>query len=84
MESPKIVGRDRLERVRTGIEAIRRTYHIAEPPPKAFIEAIEIYDRGHRDSCIYKGFKLVWLLELLGDIRGFVGVWGTLLYRWGC
>ena len=45
----KIVDRKRLERVRTGIEAIRKTYHIAEPPPKAYIEAIEIYDKGHRD-----------------------------------
>ncbi|GBF09927.1 hypothetical protein apy_16520 [Aeropyrum pernix] len=45
----KIVGRERLERVRIGIEAIRKTYHIAEPPPKAYIGAIEIYDKGHRD-----------------------------------
>ena len=45
----RIVRREKLERVRIGIRAIRETYHVVEPPPDAYIEAVEIYDRGHRD-----------------------------------
>jgi len=45
----KIVGREKLERVKIGLEAIRKSYRVAEPPPEAYIEAIKIYDKEHRD-----------------------------------
>ena len=45
----KIVDRAKLERVRLGIEAVRNTYRVLEPPPEAYIDAIRIYDEGHRD-----------------------------------
>ncbi len=45
----KIVDRGRLERVRIGLEAIRRTYQVIEPPPEAYIKAIKIYGEGHKD-----------------------------------
>jgi predicted nucleic acid-binding protein len=45
----RIVRREELGRVEVGIRAIRETYHLVEPPPEAYIEAVEIYDRGHRD-----------------------------------
>ena len=45
----KIVPQDKLERVRVGVEAIRNTYNLLEPPPEAYIEAIEIYHEGHKD-----------------------------------
>ena len=48
-EMLKVVDRDKLERVRLGIEAVRSSYRAVEPPPEAYINAIEIYDRGHRD-----------------------------------
>jgi hypothetical protein len=37
----KIVGREKLERVKIGLEAIRKSYRVAEPPPEAYIEAIK-------------------------------------------
>jgi len=45
----KIVPRDKLERIRVGVEAIRSTYNLLEPPPKAYVEAIKIYHEGHKD-----------------------------------
>jgi predicted nucleic acid-binding protein len=45
----KIVSREKLERIRVGIDAIRRTYQVIEPPPEAYIKAMEIYDKGHKD-----------------------------------
>jgi len=45
----KIVPQDKLGRVKLGIEAIRNTYSLLEPPPEAYIEAIRIYREGHKD-----------------------------------
>ncbi|MEM0277927.1 MAG: PIN domain-containing protein [Pyrobaculum sp.] len=45
----KLVGREKLERVRLGLEAIRASYRVAEPPPEAYTKAVEIFDKGHRD-----------------------------------
>ncbi len=45
----KVVPQDKLRRVKIGIEAIRNTYKLLEPPAKAYIEAIEIYYKGHKD-----------------------------------
>jgi len=45
----KLVPQDKLYRVKQGLEAIKRTYQLLEPPVEAYIEAIEIYHRGHRD-----------------------------------
>jgi len=45
----KIIPQDKLERIRVGIEAIRNTYNLLEPPPKAYIEAIKIHHEGHKD-----------------------------------
>ena len=45
----RVVPSSKLDRVRVGVEAIRNSYRIVEPPVNAYIEAIEIYRRGHRD-----------------------------------
>jgi len=45
----KIVNRKKFDRVKLGLEAIRNTYRVVIPPPDAFIDAIRIYDLGHRD-----------------------------------
>ena len=45
----KLVPPQKLSRVELGIEAIRRTYHLLEPPPSAYVTAIQIYDEGHKD-----------------------------------
>lgn len=46
---PEIIGRDKLERVKIGLEAVKRSYRVVDIPPEAYIKAVEIYDRGHRD-----------------------------------
>ena len=45
----RIVDRSRLGRVELGLEAIRNTYEALAPPPEAYVKAVEIYDKGHRD-----------------------------------
>jgi len=45
----RIVDRRKFDRVKLGLEAIRNTYRVVTPPPDAFIDAIRIYDLGHRD-----------------------------------
>ena len=45
----KIVPADKLSRVRIGITAIRRTYHLLMPRADAFLEAYRIYGAGHHD-----------------------------------
>lgn len=35
--------------VKGGLRAIRNTYKILRPPIEAYIEAVKIYDLGHRD-----------------------------------
>jgi len=40
-----------LERVRAGVEAVRRTYSLVNPPADAYIEAVRIYRLEHMD-CI--------------------------------
>ena len=45
----KIIPIDKLERVRLGLEAIRRTYSLLSPSAKALVEALLIYRKGHRD-----------------------------------
>ena len=45
----KLVGGEKLDRVRRGLEAIRASYRVAEPPPEAYIKAVEIFHKGHRD-----------------------------------
>ena len=39
----------KLGRVRLGLEAVRETYHLLTPPARAYVDAVEIYRRGHRD-----------------------------------
>ena len=45
----KIAPVDKLDRVMLGLEAIRRTYKLLNPPTRAFIDALLIYHKGHRD-----------------------------------
>ena len=45
----KIVPAAKLSRVRMGITAIRRTYHLLVPRAESFVEAYRIYQTGHRD-----------------------------------
>ena len=45
----KLVPADKLSRVRLGVKAIRRTYHLLVPRPEAYVEAVKIYRAGHRD-----------------------------------
>jgi len=50
-----------------GIESIRNTYTLVNPPSEAYIEAIKIYNQGHKDlidSLHYataKTLGLIWL-----------------------
>jgi len=45
----KLIPHDKLNIIERGIEAIRESYELVNPPPKAFIKAYEIYLNGHRD-----------------------------------
>ena len=45
----RIAPADKLGRVMLGLEAIRRTYKLLNPSARAFIEALLIYRKGHRD-----------------------------------
>jgi hypothetical protein len=38
-----------MDRVALGLEAIKRTYKVVDPPPEAYVEAAKIYQGGHRD-----------------------------------
>ncbi len=63
----KLVPLEKLDRVRIGIEAIKKTYELIEPPPEAYVEAIKIYRQGHRDYvdamhyATAKACKVQWL-----------------------
>ncbi|MEM4970158.1 MAG: PIN domain-containing protein [Sulfolobales archaeon] len=68
----RIVSREKLERVRIGLEAIRKSYRVIEPPPEAYIKAIEIYDKGHRDyidALHYTTARALGLLFLTIDFK---------------
>ena len=45
----RLIPPSKYNRLKLGLEAIRETYHLLTPPAKAYIEAIEIYRKGHRD-----------------------------------
>ncbi len=45
----KVLVRDKVKVVEDGLEAIRRTYHLVTPSYKSYVDAIRIYDLGHRD-----------------------------------
>lgn len=45
----KIVDRTKLSRILLGLESIKRTYKLIEPPSNVYIDAIKIYDKGHKD-----------------------------------
>ncbi len=45
----KLIPIGRLHRVKLGIKAIKSTYHLLEPPPEAYVEAMKICHEGHRD-----------------------------------
>jgi len=45
----RIFDRTKLDRILLGLESIKRTYKILEIPSKAYLEAVEIHDRGHKD-----------------------------------
>ncbi len=45
----KIAPENKLSLIETGIRAVRETYQLLTPPPKAFVEAIRLYRDGHRD-----------------------------------
>ena len=70
----KLVPVDRLDRVETGISAIRRTYHLLAPRPEAFTEASRIYHMGHRDyiDALHYAAARVEGLPLLTLDRSFI------------
>ncbi len=43
------VDRKDMDVVEEGLKAIRKTYKLLKPPIEAYIEAVKIYDLGHRD-----------------------------------
>ena len=45
----RLVPPNKYSRLKLGLEVVRETYHLLTPPAKAYIEAVEIYRRGHRD-----------------------------------
>lgn len=45
----RIVDKEKLKEIELGLKAIRNTYRVIEPPPEAYINAIKIYDEGHKD-----------------------------------
>jgi len=73
----RIVDRRKFDRVKLGLEAIRNTYRIVTPPPDAFIDAIRIYDLGHRDvidnlhCTTAKTLNILWLTIDYKFIRVF-------------
>lgn len=66
----KIVPVDKIDRVRTGIEAIRETYRRIDPPPEAYVDAYKLYHDGHKDyidNLIYSTSKRMKILLLTMD-----------------
>ena len=63
----RILGKIPISVIERGVEIIRRDYTLLKPSGKAIIEAMKIYDLGHRDyidalyytSALYYGIK--WL-----------------------
>jgi len=45
----KFVPSHKLSRVKLGVDAIRDTYYLLKPRAEAYIEAINIYRKGHHD-----------------------------------
>ena len=45
----RLIPEGKLGRVEEGLKAIRETYTLIEPPPKAYIEAYKLYHKGYRD-----------------------------------
>lgn len=45
----RVIPPSGMDRVAIGLEAIKRTYQVVDPPPEAYVEAAKIYHRGHRD-----------------------------------
>ncbi len=45
----KLVPKNHMDIVETGLIAIRNTYHLLQIPEKAYIDAYTIYHNGHRD-----------------------------------
>jgi len=70
----KIIGLENFERVRIGLEAIRKTYILAYPPAEAYISAVEIYKRGHKDyiDALYYATAKVLNLKFLTIDEEFI------------
>ena len=70
----KIADSGALKRVKMGIEAIRKTYNLITPPAEAYIEAIKIYEMGHRDyiDALYYSTAKSASLKLLTIDRKFI------------
>ena len=45
----RVVPNSKINRVKLGLEAIRNSYIQLEPPIQTYIDATEIYHKGHRD-----------------------------------
>ena len=68
----RVVPPGGMERVALGLEAIKRTYRAVNPPPEAYVEASEIYYRGHRDyidALNYSTAKLLGIPFLTIDLE---------------
>lgn len=56
----KLVPPSRLGRVELGLRAIRRTYKVLAPAPRAFTEAARIYHEGHQDYIDALHYAAAW------------------------
>ena len=70
----KIANSKALKRVEVGIDAIRKTYNLASPPPEAYVEAAKIYRAGHRDyiDALHYSTAKALNLKLLTIDRQFI------------
>lgn len=70
----KIADSKALKRVKAGIEAIRKTYTLANPPAEAYVEAAGVYRAGHRDyiDALHYSTAKALNLKLLTIDRQFI------------
>ena len=70
----KIANSKALKRVEAGIDAIRKTYNLASPPPEAYVEAARIYRAGHKDyiDALHYSTARALNLKLLTIDRQFI------------
>jgi len=56
----KVASKSKLNRIKLGLEAIRNSYIQLEPPIQTYIDAIEIYHKGHRDYIDALHYAAAW------------------------